>query len=131
MKNPARRAVGALIADFGVLVIFIVFGRRTHEQQETLSGTLSALWPFVAALGMGWLSARAWKNPTRMIIGIWIWVVTLGLGMVLRSQVAGHGTATAFVIVAAGFTGAGIVGWRFVWNEIHRTRARIAGRVTP
>jgi hypothetical protein len=116
------------VADLGILVIFIVVGRRTHEQAETLSGTLSALAPFVLALGIGWLSARAWRNPTGIATGVWIWVVTLVLGMVVRSQVAGDGTATAFVIVAAGFTGAGLVGWRFVWTEIHRTRTRIAAR---
>jgi hypothetical protein len=48
--------------------------------------------------------------------------------MLLRSQVAGQGTASTFVLVAAGFTGAGLVGWRFVWTEIHRTRTRIAAR---
>jgi putative effector of murein hydrolase len=130
MSPSQRRSLGALVADLGILVIFILVGRRTHEQAETLSGTLNALAPFVVALGIGWLSARAWRNPTDITTGIWIWVVTLVLGMVVRSQVAGQGTATAFVIVAAGFTGAGLVGWRFVWTEIHRTRTRIAAR-TP
>jgi hypothetical protein len=129
MSRTQRRMLGALCADLGVLVIFILVGRRTHEQAETLAGTFGALAPFLAALGVGWASSRAWRNPTGVGFGVWIWLVTLILGMLMRSQIAGQGTATAFVIVAAGFTGAGLVGWRFVWTEIHRTRTRIAERV--
>ncbi len=128
MSLPVRRWIWAFAADLAIIVIFVVFGRRTHEQPETLSGTLGALAPFMAALGTGWLSARAWRHPTRIDTGVWVWVTTLGLGMLLRSQVAGQGTASTFVLVAAGFTGAGLVGWRFVWTEIHRTRTRIAAR---
>lgn len=128
MIPPVRRWVWAFAADLAILVIFIVFGRRTHEQAETLTGTLGALAPFIAALGIGWISARGWRHPANIFTGLWIWAVTLGLGMFLRQQVAGQGTAVAFVLVATGFTGAGLVGWRFVWTEIQRTRIRIAAR---
>jgi hypothetical protein len=108
------RVVLSLLADVGIVVVFVLAGRRTHQQSTDLTATLGALWPFMAALGAGWLISRAHRAPTHLGRGVIIWAVTLTLGMVLRAGVMGQGTATAFVLVAAGFTAAGIIGWRVI-----------------
>jgi uncharacterized membrane protein (GlpM family) len=125
-SQPARlrTIILALLIDAVIVVVFVLTGRRTHQQATDIAATLGALWPFLAALGAGWLISKAHRAPTHPGRGVIIWAVTIVVGMALRAGVMGQGTATAFVLVAAGFTAAGIIGWRLLFSLIAARTAR-------
>ncbi|HSF85521.1 MAG TPA: DUF3054 domain-containing protein [Acidimicrobiia bacterium] len=119
MKNPAL-----LWLDVGVLLLFVVLGRRTHEEAETLSGVLRTAAPFMLALLAGWTVTSAWTRPARLPVGLGVLVATIGIGMPLRRIVFDEGTATPFVIVATLFLAAGFLGWRLgaAWLASRKTQ---------
>ena len=104
----------ALVLDCCCVLAFVVIGRASHEHGESAGGIASTAWPFLAGLACGWLAARAWRRPTGLVpAGVGAWLGTVAAGMVLR-VVAGQGTAVAFVLVALGFLGLFLLGWRLV-----------------
>lgn len=111
--NDRRITVAAALDAFSI-VVFVAVGRRNHDQDPALAGTLFTAAPFLVALGVGWVVSRAWREPFGLFTGAVIWVVTIGLGMVLRNLVFDRGTAASFVVVATLFTGACLVGWRLI-----------------
>ena len=117
---PAAKLSGMRLARVSVLVdvccvlIFVVIGRASHTQGETIAGIASTSWPFLCGLGAGWAASRAWRRPLAIRpSGIAVWLCTVALGMVLR-VIAGQGTAVAFIIVALAFLGLFFVGWRLL-----------------
>jgi len=117
---PAAKLSGMRLARVSVLVdvccvlIFVVIGRASHTQGETVAGIASTSWPFLCGLGAGWAASRAWRRPLAIRpSGIAVWLCTVALGMVLR-VIAGQGTAVAFIIVALAFLGLFFVGWRLL-----------------
>lgn len=115
MSTGARRALIALTADVAAVIVFAAAGRRSHDEDgNPLTGALTVAAPFLIALGVGWLAARAWRQPWSMSTGATLWGVTIVLGMVLRRAVFDRGTATSFVVVATLVTGALLLGWRVV-----------------
>ena len=115
-----RNVLWALVADVIGIIVFVAIGRRNHDEGVAPTGVIETAAPFLIALPIGWLIARAWNEPLTTRTGTIIWVTTVALGMVLRKFVFDDGTATAFVIVATVFTGAVLNGWRLA------TRARVA-----
>ncbi len=111
-----RPIVLAATFDFLAIVLFVVIGRRSHDEGNALRGAIRVAAPFLIGLGAGWLVARAWKSPTRISTGIVIWPVTVAVGMVLRHFVFDDGTALSFIIVATIFTGLLLVGWRALYR---------------
>ena len=64
---------GAL--DVVAVLIFVAIGRASHDHGETLAGVASTAWPFLAGLGVGWVSARAWLRPLPLApTGLIIWI---------------------------------------------------------
>ena len=122
-----RIAISATIDVVGIL-LFVVIGRRSHDEGGSVvveAAKVAA--PFLLALALGWLAARAWTAPTAPVpTGIIIWLVTVVAGMVLRRFVFDGGTALPFIIVASLFTLATIVGWRVVHEWRGERRARTA-----
>ncbi|ROR66614.1 DUF3054 domain-containing protein [Agrococcus jenensis] len=120
--TPAR-AVGALVIDVVLVVAFAAVGRATHESGvlgEGGIGLLTTAWPFVVALGLGWLVSLAWRRPFAPLrTGLPVWAVTLVGGMLLRA-LSGQGTAVPFVIVATLTLLALLVGWRIVARAVRR-----------
>lgn len=113
----SRLVVWSAVADVLFVVLFVVLGRSSHDEGgNAVTGTLKVAAPFLIALAVGWVVARAWKSPTSPTTGIVIWVVTLVGGMVLRHFAFDRGTALPFIIVAGCFTLLFLVGWRFVWE---------------
>src|SRR5215469_7148694 len=95
----------AVAADCVCVLAFVIIGRASHTQGESVAGIASTAWPFLAGLAGGWLVTRAWRGP--LVVwpsGVGAWLGTVALGMVLR-VVAGQGTAFAFVVVALVFLG--------------------------
>jgi hypothetical protein len=113
--DPRRRQVlFAALADVIAVILFVVLGRRSHDEGSTLSGILGVAGPFLIGLAAGWGVARAWRTPMALRTGVIVWVVTVALGMVLRHWVWDRGTAASFIIVATLVLGTFLVGWRAV-----------------
>jgi len=118
-----RRSVRlAAAVDVVAIIAFVVIGRKNHGEGSALSGVVEVAAPFLIALAIGWLAARAWKSPMAVGTGVIIWLVTTIGGLVLRKVAFDGGTAMAFIIVASLFNLATLVGWRFL-NEWRRSRA--------
>ena len=97
-----RSARLAVILDCCCVLVFVIIGRASHAQGESLAGIASTAWPFLAGLAGGWLAARAWRRPFRLWpAGVGAWLGAVALGMVFR-VVSGQGTALAFIRRRAG-----------------------------
>lgn len=117
-----RRVVLAAAVDIVAVVVFVAAGRRSHDEGgNVVAGTLAVAAPFLIALGLGWLAARAWRQPFALSTGAVVWVVTIVVGMLLRRTVFDRGTAMSFVVVATVVTGVLLVGWRAVAGRISRS----------
>jgi hypothetical protein len=106
------RPLLAAVLDVVAVVAFVLAGRRTHAGGVDVAGTAQTAWPFLVALGVGWLVSRAWRRPTALLrTGVPVWLITLVGGLALR-RATGGGTAAAFVIVATVVLAALLLGWR-------------------
>lgn len=115
MKRPTFSAPVAALVDAVAIVVFVVIGRNNHHEHGSfVAGTARVAAPFLIALAVGWIGARAWRTPTAVPTGIVLWLATVIGGMLLRRFVFDDGTATPFIIVASVFTGLLLVGWRTI-----------------
>lgn len=123
--RPASGAVGvAVAADVAAIVIFVLVGRRSHTESETLYGVLTTAWPFLVGGLAGWVIARGWRAPAAIrSTGVCVWVAAVAVGMVLRA-VSRQGVAASFVVVAAIVLGILVVGWRGATRLAVRRQAR-------
>nr|WP_203582144.1 DUF3054 domain-containing protein [Microbacterium hibisci] len=113
----------ALALDIVLVVAFAAIGRASHDS-DVWTGLWQTAWPFLVALGVGWLVTFAWRAPTAPLrSGLGIWAVTVTGGMLLRA-LSGQGTAVAFVVVAAATLLVALVGWRLIAAGVHRARRR-------
>ncbi len=114
-----RSARLAVIFDCGCVLVFVIIGRASHVQGESLAGIASTAWPFLAGLAGGWLATaglagRAWRQPFRLWpSGVGAWLGAVALGMAFR-VVSGQGTTLAFTGVALAFLGLFLLGWRLL-----------------
>ena len=115
-----RRAVVAAGADVVAIVVFVAIGRRNHDEGTAVDGIATVAAPFLIALVVGWIVARAWARPMQVEAAFIIWPVTVALGLVLRNVVFDRGTALPFIIVATAVTGVFLVGWRMVATRVSR-----------
>ena len=106
------RASTAAIVDTVLVFVFVAIGRNNHHKGVAAAGIVRTTAPFLIALAVGWLGARAWTRPTQPTTGLIVWIATVALGLLLRRVMFHGGTAAAFVIVAALFNLATLVGWR-------------------
>ena len=109
-----RRAVVAALADIVAIVVFVAIGRRNHNEGEAVDAIFTVAAPFLIALVLGWVAARAWRRPMQVETAFVIWPITVALGMVLRNLVFDRGTALPFIIVATVVTGVFLAGWRML-----------------
>jgi hypothetical protein len=120
-----RPLIVAAVLDIVSIIVFVAIGRNNHDEAGgAVHGTLSVAAPFLIALAVGWLLARAWRAPLAPATGIIVWLTTIIVGMPLRHWAFHRGTATAFIIVATLFTGVFLVGWRVAGEKVaaHRNR---------
>ncbi len=118
----------ALAADAALVVVFAAVGMAQHHGDFDAVGLAEVAWPFLAALGVAWIVALAWRAPARPVrTGLPLWAITLAGGMLLR-WATGGGTALAFVIVAAVTLAILLVGWRAIAALVMRMRANRARR---
>ena len=112
-----RSARLAVILDCCCVLVFVIIGRASHVQGESLAGIASTAWPFLAGLAGGWLATQP-GLAAASLSGLWpagvgAWLGAAGLGMVFR-VVSGQGTAPAFIGVALAFLGLFLLGWRLL-----------------
>jgi Protein of unknown function (DUF3054) len=118
-----RAAALGVLADVAVVLAFVVIGRAHHHAGESLAGLAGTAWPFLAGLAAGELAARSWRRPAALVpTGLIVWLVTAGLGQLLRA-VSGQGTDPAFIAVSAAFLGLFLLGWRATVLVAFRSRA--------
>jgi MFS-type transporter involved in bile tolerance (Atg22 family) len=122
MTIRQRRVVTAAALDVASLLLFVVIGRRNHEEGESVAGIVETAAPFLIGLAVAWLVVRAWRWPTALLTGLALWPITVLIGMLCRSLLFGDGTAASFVIVATLFIGICLVGWRAAARAILRRR---------
>jgi len=117
-----RRAALALGIDVVAVVLFVVIGRRNHhETGNAVVGALRIVAPFLIALIIGWLAARADRDPMSIRSGVVVWACTVVVGLAVRRLVFQRGIALAFIIVATVTLGVFLVGWRAVARAMRRT----------
>lgn len=125
MSNRRARgvAVAALALDALLVLLFTAVGRASHAD-DVLAGLAQTAWPFLLALGVGWLASRAWRAPASPVrTGLPLWAVTVVGGVALRA-VSGQGAPVGFVVVTALVLLVLLVGWRLVAALVVRSRAR-------
>lgn len=122
---PARRTIAlAALADLVAVVVFVLVGRSSHHEQAGSAEVLKVIAPFAIALLVAWLATRAWRAPLAAFpTGASLWLITAGLGLVLRRFAFQRSTALAFVIVGSVFLLAALVGWRTVAEFTRRNRS--------
>jgi len=124
--RPAARPeiLRAAVLDAALVVVFVLIGRASHGEDLAPSGVLGTAWPFLAAGVVGWIVARAWRAPSRVVpTGLLVWGVTIVVGMVLRA-LTGEGVVVPFVITTAIILGILLLGWRGIAAVAVRRRAR-------
>ncbi|MDQ1539305.1 MAG: hypothetical protein QOH29_31 [Actinomycetota bacterium] len=114
------RPATALLADVVCVVVFCTIGRRSHAEGITIAGVAETAWPFLAGTAVGWLAARAWRQPAALApTGLTIWLSTVVIGMLLRKATSA-GTAVSFVVVASLVTAILLLGWRAAVSALAR-----------
>ncbi len=121
MTLPRRVAGLRFMLDVVCTVIFVIIGRRNHDESTDAVGTLRTAAPFLIALLGAWVGAKAWRAPRALATGVVLWIVTVVVGLGVRRFVFGDGTATPFVIVATLVLGLLLVGTRLPRRPIRRT----------
>jgi hypothetical protein len=124
VTNHQHRVGYALGLDLLSVIVFVVIGRRSHDEGSAVAGALATAAPFLIGLGAAWLIVRAWRWPFALLTGLLIWPITLLIGMMCRKLIFGRDTPVSFVIVATIFLGLCFVGWRTAARALARRRQR-------
>ena len=127
----SRRWV-ALTADVVCVLLFVVIGRRSHDEGDGIASVLGIAAPFVIGLAVGWLlSPYVHRSPRSVRAGIDVWVATVVIGMFLRRLAWERSTALSFVIVTAAFLALTMLGWRLVVAATSRPRREVRSGRPP
>ncbi len=102
------------LLDAVAVVAFVVIGRRSHDETETLAGVIDTAAPFLIGLVGAWFVLASWRPPTAVVVGPAVAALTAGFGLLLRRFVFDEGTATSFMVVTLVFLVATMTGWRVV-----------------
>lgn len=118
-----RSRPAAVVADLLAVVVFVLLGRRSHDEGSALAGTAATAWPFLTGAVAGEVVvAAARRRPDSLAAGGIVTVSAVGVGMLLRRS-AGGGTPLSFVVVATTFVALFVLGWRFAARLLGRRRA--------
>jgi hypothetical protein len=122
LRVHGRRLV-PLSLDVACVLLFVVAGRDSHDEDGSVADVLTIAAPFLIGLAVAWLaSPRLRSRPMAIRAGVDAWVSAVAIGMLLRRVVWDRGTALSFVIVTALVLGALLLGWRWIWSLAHRRR---------
>jgi len=118
----------ALALDALAVVVFVVIGRRSHDEGSALGGIVAVSAPFLLALGVAWLAGgrlrvRLRRSVIDVRFGVYVWAVTVVFGLLARRFVFTRSTAASFVVVASIVLAVFLIGWRAVAAAVARRRA--------
>ena len=117
-----RTTATALVADAVAVLVFVVIGRRSHDEGSALLGTLAVAWPFWVGGALGWAAVRGWRRPRAVWpTGVGVLAVTVVGGMALRA-LTGAGTEGSFVVVTTVVLAVLLLGWRAVAARVTARR---------
>ena len=111
-----------LLLDVAWLVAFAALGRQSHGEGESLAGILGVAWPFLVGYAVGAFALRLGRTPRSLGRIVPVWAVMLVIAMALRTIQKGRAPELDFVIVAAVFSGLGLIAWRVVALVVCRLR---------
>jgi hypothetical protein len=100
-------------ADLLAVLVFATIGRGSHAEVVDGLGVLTTAAPFLLGLVVGWLVARAWCAPLRLLVGMAVWVSVTVVGLGVRAAFT-HRLPLTFVLVAAASLALLLLGWRAV-----------------
>lgn len=116
------RTAAAILLDLLAVGLFAAVGRDTHERGMSLAGVLETAWPFAVGVTIGWLLARAWRDPwAPWPSGVVIWLAAVVAGLMLR-WLTGDGVAISFQLVTLTTLGVLLVGPRTLVRLIQKRR---------
>jgi Protein of unknown function (DUF3054) len=119
----AAAVVAAAALDCCGVLAFVIIGRHTHHDGDSLAGIWHTAWPFLCGLAAGLASMRFWRRPLAIVpTGVAAWLGAAVAGMLIR-VFAGQGTAAAFVLVTLAFLALFLLGWRMCWRLGRRLAA--------
>ncbi len=104
--------MGWLLLDIAWLIAFAALGRASHAEGITAVGVAAVAWPFIAGYAVGALVTGLRRAPRRLGRAVPTWLIAIGVAMAIRTVLEGTLPPLSFVLVALGFTGAGLIGWR-------------------
>ena len=108
-----RSIVLALLADAVLVLVFVLIGRASHDENPVL-GALVTYWPFLVGLILGWIASRAWRAPLALVrTGLPVWAITVAGGILLRLA-SGQGVQLSFIIVTCLVLAFFLLGWRAI-----------------
>jgi hypothetical protein len=96
------------------VLALVIIGTRNHDTDTGVGGVLYVAAPFWIAMAVGWIVTRAHRSSNATATGVFVWIITVALGMVLRNLVFDRGTAAAFIVVASVFLAITMNGWRII-----------------
>ena len=112
-----------LLLDVAWIVLFAIIGRQSHGEGSPLLGVIGVAWPFLVGYIVGAFALRLARSPRSITRIIPVWLLTLVLGMALRTVQKGRAPDPAFIIVATLALALGLLGWRVVAAIVCRRRA--------
>lgn len=126
VKSPKQPdfpvALAAALTDAVLILVFAAVGRDAHQRGDIVTGVLLTAWPFLAGAAIGWIAARAWRNPLSVRgAGLAAWLGSVAGGMALRA-LTGQTVVLPFVIVALLSLGILLVGYRLLVAGLRRRR---------
>ncbi|RJN31247.1 DUF3054 domain-containing protein [Nesterenkonia natronophila] len=89
------------LSDAVLVLLFALWGNRSHQTGLAPADVVSTAWPFLIGLGLGWLVTRSWTHPSQLWpAGVVVLAVTVAAGLVLRVLFTDGGAEFSFILVA-------------------------------
>lgn len=125
-KSPKLPALllpmASAVADAILIMVFAAVGRDAHQRGDIVTGVLLTAWPFLAGAALGWLVAKAWRDPLSVRrAGLAVWLGSVAGGMALRA-LTGQTVVLPFVVVALLSLGLLLIGYRLLLLGLRRRR---------
>lgn len=111
------------LVDLLAVTLFVLVGRRSHDEGNGVVDFLRVWWPFAAGLGVSGVCSGAWWYPYRWARVTGLWIGTVVVGMLLRISIQGRDFEPSFVVVTTLFLGLCFFGWRLAARAIGRRRS--------
>ena len=109
-----------LLLDVAWIVLFAIIGRQSHNEGSALLGIIGVAWPFLVGYAVGAFSVRLARTPRSLARIIPVWLLTIIIGMAIRTIQKGRAPESAFIIIATIALAVGFIGWRLIVSALSR-----------